>query len=199
MSAARANPIPVNEWKIVIEDGFAPSSQGIIISPGDTVLFVNNTRYPVNIVFDPTSQPEPMFSDTPVIPPGESYVATTSPDLDGSEMYRVYSGGVKQNGGPYVIQVGRGPLYIEVTHGITAPDPAVIPAGGTLRIIDSANHSYTVIDWKKSGNSCPNPFNPPLAAVGNHEVTAGTGEYSYTLSSCNPIVGDGGGTIKVSS
>jgi hypothetical protein len=199
MSAARVTPIPATEWEIVIGNGFAPSTPGLIISPGDSVLFVNMTEYPVNIVFDPTSQPQPMFSDTPVIPAGGTYLTTTSPDLDGSEMFNVYSSGVKKNDEPYVIQVGRGPLYIAITHGITAPDPAVIPPGGTLRIVDSANHSYRVIDWKKGGNSCPNPFNPPLAAVGNHLATAEAGDYQYTLSSTSPIVGDGGGTIKVTS
>jgi hypothetical protein len=198
MSAARAIPITATEWSVTIDNTFTPKPPAFIIEPGDTVKFINNSGSDINIQFDPTSQPEPMFSNTPVIPKnGGTYVATTSPGVNGSELYSIYVGTTKQNGGPYAIQVGTGPLYVEVTNAETAPDPAVIPVGGTLRIIDSANNPWTV-GWKQGGNPCPNPFNPPLTTVGNHQVTANTGKYDYTLSSGGPILGNGGGTIIVS-
>jgi len=196
MSAARAIPVTATEWPVTIDNTFTPKPPAFIIEPGDSVKFINNSGSDINIQFDPTSQPAPMFSNTPVIRNGQSYLVT-SPNLNGSELYAVYVGNNKQNGGPYAIQVGTGPLYIEVTAGNTLPDPAVIPVNGTLRIIDNANNPWTV-GWEKNSNPIPNPFNPPLTTVGSHQVTAAAGQYDYVLSSDEPILGNGGGTIIVS-
>jgi hypothetical protein len=199
MSAARAIPLTeATVWTVTIDNTYTPTPQAFIIQPGDQVNFVNNSGSTIAIAFDTTSQPQSFFSNIPSILNGGNYVTPQTPDLNGSQLYGIYVGGVKQSG-PFCIQVGTGPLYIVVTNGVTLPDSATIPVNGTLRILDSANDPWTV-EWDQNGQPVTNnPFNPPLTTVGSHQIVAGAGEYTYSLSPADPKGGDGGGTIKVTN
>ena len=65
--------------------------------------------------------------------------------------------------GPYAIQVGAGPMFIEITASDSEPDPILVPKGGTLQMFSNDNNTY-LIGW-------PN-FNPfPGLTQANPGVT----------------------------
>ena len=130
-----------------------------------------------------------MFTDITDFAKGATDEQT--PEANGSVNYFIYEMDGTQHG-PFAIQVGGGPLYIQVTAGRCLPDPAVIPVGGSLRMVSSDFDSYNV-GWGRAAN----PFNPSLSTVGMHNATAPAGEYNYSVSGCGPIEGNGGGKVIV--
>lgn len=198
MSAARVIPMDQTEWPIAIDSTFTATPQGITVQPGDQINFENNSEVAVNIQFLPNPPGEAVYPSMNVAVGPKSSNGFTAPSYNASANYNIYVGATKQAGGPYAIQVGVGPLYIQVTYtdgeGECSPDPAVIPHGGNLRMVETDHHSYSV-GWKGGKN----PFNPPLATVGSHQSTASAGQYEYTVSGGGPILGGGGGTIIITS
>ncbi len=195
MSAARVIPMG-QSVSITIDDNFNATPQGVIVQPGDQVNFQNNSDVCINIQFEPNPPGEAVYPNMNLAVGAQSSNGFTAPSYDASANYNIYVGTAEQPGGPYALQVGVGPLYIQVTYvngeGQCSPDPAVIPPGGKLRMVETDHHSYSV-GWKGGKN----PFNPPLAAVGSHKA-ASAGEYEYTVSE-GPAEGGGGGTIIISN
>jgi hypothetical protein len=202
MSAARNLPPledPVQDITITYANStLTLSPQGVIIAKGEQVNFMNSqsSQAAINITFNPNPPGPPagptMFTNITNLQPGATN-SQTAPSTDGSVNYTVTAGG--KTYGPYAIQAGVGPLYVQVTNekgqGNCLPDPAVIPLGGNLRMAETDHHSYTV-GWEGGSN----PFNPPLSTVGSHQATASAGEYEYTVSE-GPAEGGGGGKIIV--
>jgi hypothetical protein len=195
MSAARNLPPledPVKDISITYANSvLTVSPQGVIVAKGEQVNFANtaSSQAAINITFNP-NPPGPPPGPTPFtnitdLQPGESN-SQTAPNSDGSVNYTVTAGGTTF--GPYAIQVGNGPLYVQIDNGVNSPKKAVIPVGGTLRIVDTANNPWYV-KWDGGAN----PFTPPLTTVGNHQATLGAGEYDYKFSEGGPLLGGGGG------
>ncbi len=198
MCAARVIPMDKTERTITIDNTFKATPQGIIVQPGDQVNFLNNSEVAVNIQFQPNPPGEAVYPSMNVPVGPKSSNGFTAPSYDASANYNIYVGATKQAGGPYAIQVGVGPLYVQVTYtggqGVCSPDPAAVPPGGNLRIVETDHHSYKV-GW--SGGH--NPFNPPLTTVGSHQSTASAGQYEYTVSEGGPVLAGGGGTIIITN
>ena len=108
--------------------------------------------------------------------------------------------------GPFSIQVGTGPIYVQVTlgngSGFSAPDQIAVPAGGALEMINMDPHEYG-ISWPGIPT---NPFNPYLTDVGGaggnvlHTATAAAGSsytYKITPKQPTPVLGIGGGRVII--
>jgi len=137
---------------------------------------------------------------------------THAPDYDAAANYYIYVGTVNQNpNDPYAIQVGNGPLYVQVTWspslgaGQTNPDPVAIPPQGNLQMYSADTTSYNVT-WPNTGDPFTLPQNltqvvPVVANNLNYTATSGVATYKFTLLKKSPSrtlgSGNGGGTVKV--
>ena len=206
MAAARNLPIPEAVQTITIDATFTPTPKGIIVHKGDTVNFVNNSSSTVTIQFAP-NPPGPAVSGNVSIP-ANSTGGFVAPNVDAAANYDIYVGSVKQNTDPYAIQVGVGPLYLQVTWsqalgaGQCTPDPLSLPFGGSLEAFSTDSTSYT-LTWPATGD----PFTPPLTSVvpgvGNNipgAATSTTAIYKFKVVKSGFVTestGSGGGTVKV--
>jgi hypothetical protein len=187
-------PYPVS----ISSTGVVSPATGIMMN-NQSVQFTNNTGAQITVTFQADGQGETVFPNTPV--PGNGGTATVSPqtsdrtanfNIDGSNSF------------PYAIQVGAGPLYVLVSWDTSLaeadcnPSPAVIPAGGTVKMFRESTDSHTYsVRWP---NIVSNPFTPPLTSADGLVHTANTtGNLGYTLNSPAPgdQIGHGAGTIKV--
>jgi plastocyanin len=212
MSAARHLPMNEVVQTITIDSTLTPTPQAVKVAPGTEIEFVNNSGDTINITFNanPPGSPPPnaqvLFNNTANIGPGES--DTLTPLLsNGSTNYMVNVVGGSSYG-PFAIQVGNGPLYVQVTYDSTNnvamcdPGTVVIPVGGALQMINTDSNSYN-IGW----GGITNPFNPALTTVGGnqgnsiHQGTASAGTYTYTAGkvSAGEVPGVGGGKVIISN
>jgi len=189
MSAARHIPrVEATNYQISIDATYTPSPQGLIVQPGDQVSFYNNVG--AGVVITIYCQPNPPAAQVPYTtnPPNQviqigpiSYgnsAGFTAPNVNSAMDYYVYANGVKQTG-PFSVQVGSGPLWVQVT-AAGWPDEVAIPVGGTIEMVSQTSQSYNV-GWQPS-----DPFTTPLNSVqpsGNSPHTAksnASGTYTYT-------------------
>ena len=204
MTAARHIPITDTVYTIDIDSTFTASPKCLIVQQGDTVNFQNNSGSTVTIEFLP-NPPGQSVSGNITIPNG-SGAGFTAPNYNAAANYDIYVGTTKESG-PYAIQVGTGPFYIQLYDTsagiITNPSPIVIPVGGYLEMI-SSDLNYNVSNWTPA-----DPFSPPLTSVqvgapnnSPHQENTGDGlDYTYKLTKATPggTTGNGGGTVKVKS
>jgi hypothetical protein len=198
MSAARVIPMDQTEWTITIDNNFNVTPQGVIVQPGDQVNYQNNSDVCINIQFEPNPPGEAVYPNMNLPVGAKSSKGFTAPSYDASANYSIYVGTAQQPGGPYALQVGVGPLYIQVTYvngeGQCSPETAAIPVEGKLRMVETDHHSYSV-GWQGGKN----PFQPPLGTVGSHKA-ASAGTYEYSVAEGGPVLGGGGGgTIIVTN
>ena len=203
MTAARHLPIADTVYTLMIDSTFTPSSKGLIVQQGDTVNFQNYSGSDITIQFQPN-------------PPGESVSANIgistgntsgfiAPNYNAAANYYIYVGSTEKSG-PFAIQVGTGPMYVQIVStvaGITTnPSPVAMPAGGYLEMI-SNDYNYNVGNW-----SPVDPFSPALTSVGvgagnnsphQENTTNAVVDYTYKLTAATPgaTTGSGGGTVKV--
>ncbi len=209
MCAARNFP-PANDTVQQISISYVNATltltpQGVIIAAGEQVSFVNSagSQGAISITFNPNPPSPPtsptMFNNISNLQPGSSQTQT-APNTNGSVNYTVTAGG--NSFGPYAIQVGIGPLYIQISNNDCEPGIAAIPPRGMLLMYSTdsgSKASYNVL-WPGSGAG---PFTPPIqtAAGGmqNNVASAGSatvGQYSYTVSK-PPLESPGGGKVII--
>jgi len=205
--AARVIPMTEVVHTINIDSTFKASPKAIKIPVGDGVSFTNGSGASINIQFEPNPPGPQLCVNSGPIAPGSSY-AQGPFNVDGSVNYYVYQGTTVKSG-PYAIQVGSGPLYIQITYsqaltnGQCTPDPVALPYGGTLQMI-SNDYTYNV-SWPGG-----DPFTPPglttvYLGAGNNsphtEDLSAVLDYSYRVQKTTPGItegtGNGGGTVKV--
>jgi len=206
--AARHIPEPefLPSQTITIGTTFEPSPKGCIIAPPGTlsITFTNNSGAPISIQFEtnPVYPNQIVFNNISNLANNTSN--TQQPQVANATVnYNVIANGTSH--GPYAIQVGNGPMYVQVTYDTTKsagqcnPDPIAIPPGGTLEMV-STDYTYEVA-WPTS-----DPFTPPLqwiyAGVANntpHTANNSVADYGYTVAKYPPLkdAGNGGGTIKI--
>jgi hypothetical protein len=207
--AARHLPVDrdfVPSQTITIGTNFEPSPKGCTIAPPGTlsITFTNNSGTTIDIQFEtnPVYPNQIVFNNVSNLANGTSN--TQQPQVANATVnYNVIAGGTPY--GPYAIQVGNGPMYVQITYDTTksagqcTPDPIAIPPGGTLEMV-STDYTYTV-GWLTS-----DPFTPALNwvydGVANntpHTANNSLGDYSYTVAKYPKIQnsGSGGGTVKV--
>jgi hypothetical protein len=206
MATQRVIPIEVDSYPakvITINPGYVPTPQACKIagSAQQEVTFTNNSGATIDIRFDGIPVIGNVFSDITGLTDGNSSDPQLPQVANGTANYRVYVGGVKQAGGPYAIQVGNGPMYIQVTNvatgPMTNPDPVAIPYGGTLEMLPGDAHTYGV-SWKNNLD----PFTPPITKVDSTphtEQLSAIADYKYTVTKTEIKfgTGNGGGTVKI--
>jgi hypothetical protein len=157
-------------WNGSILTNNAPAK---IVAVGSDVTFVNSSSSvaAITINFAPNppgvSNPPgpPLFTqNTITIQPGQNSGALALPaNTNGAVNYTVSVNG-NQEGGPYAIQAGTGPLYVQITNFTPNPGEAAVPATvsssqqGMLEMYSTDQTSYT-IKWPAM-----NPF-PGLTAA----------------------------------
>ena len=208
MAAARHIPMTEAVWTINIDTTFTPTPKGVIVKPGDQVSFVNGSGVAISVQFA-ANPPGPAVSANLSIGVGAT-ASFTAPNTNASANYNIYVGPTQKSGGPYAIQVGSGPLYVQVSYNVATgqaictPDPVTIPYGnatvgrGTLEMMPvNAGDSFSV-SWSNG-----DPFNPPLVSVDSlpHTEMVNVGSYPYAVAKTGIMAGggSGGGTVKVKS
>ncbi len=216
---AKAHVIPIEADDVSAPQVIKITGAGVaspaarIIGAGQSVTFINNYGSPVDIQFDPNSiAPTTVFNDIIGLSPANSN--TQKPQVaNGSVNYYVKVGSGPAQG-PYAIQVGAGPLYIQVSYNpasgkaLVNPNPAMIPCKGTLEMV-STDYNYDVA-WTTG-----DPFAPALTSVGvsnntpHQESKGAIGDHAYTVTKygtsqntrggVTAAGGGGGGTVKVKS
>jgi hypothetical protein len=207
---AAARHIPRNEPETAWTISFTYNGSTMIASYpalkgvqfGDQVTFANSasSTAPINITFNSnppvvTNPPGPvLFNNTPNLQPGIGDEQQPQAPNGSVNYYVNVVGG--PSFGPYAIQVGAGPMYIEITSLNSEPDPILIPKGGTLQMYSNDNNTYD-IGWP-SFNPFPGLTQANPGAANNNPYTQSGPAQNYAYSvSVNGQDGPGGGTIKV--
>lgn len=211
MAARHLPHIPKEEiaQTITIDSTFAASPKAVIIPAGQPVSFTNNSGTSVLISFEPNPPGPTLFSEIPNLANGATNTQTpNAPTGNGAVNYYIYDSNNAAHG-PYAIEVGNGPLYVQVTWsqalgaGQCTPDPAVVPYLGHLEAY-SNDYNYTV-GWPTSFGD---PFSPQLNSIvpgsaNNNPVqeVANLNLYKYTVTKNPPNTkegtGSGGGKVIV--
>lgn len=209
--AARVIPMEVVVQSITIDNTYTATPKAVRIPPlqaGQQVSFTNNSGTSVLISFEPNPPGPTMFVEIPNLANGATNTQTPSVDVYGNGAVNYYIYDANNNAhGPYAIEIGNGPLYVQVTWsqamgaGLCTPDPAVVPYLGHLEVY-SNDYNYNV-GWPTSFGD---PFTPRLNSVApgsanNSPVqeTANFNLYKYTVTKNppNPKEGTGNGGGKV--
>jgi hypothetical protein len=173
------------------------SSPAIIVGATDSITFANlSATATISIAFaanppviNPTGPTGPVLFNSMILGPGSSN-AQTPMAANGSVNYTVTAGGTTF--GPYSIQVGAGPLYVQVASSQTTPETVSLPKGGTLEMYSTDVTYY--VSWTAMGDPFATP--PGLTEVlkatsGSdpnvpHTVTANVALYVYALGTSAP-------------
>jgi hypothetical protein len=215
MAAARVISFGENvpDQLITINSSFAPSPEGCFIQAGQNVTFTNGSGAVIDIKFAPNPITPTVFTDiTGLSPTAPNNTATRAPSSqvpNGSVNYYVYLGGVLQSG-PYAIQVGTGPMFVQIsTSGgnvVYTPATAAIPhqvsiGGGTLELV-STDYSYNIGPASFSNMFTPHLTQALVSGNNPHTNIGAVGGFDYTATQQQPspkLGGGGGGKIKVQS
>jgi hypothetical protein len=172
---------------------------------GDYVNFTNdpNSTAPISITFNPnpTGVPNPpgpvLFSSIPASSPLQPGATSQEQPqaTNGSVNYFVtVEGGATF--GPYAIQVGSGPLYVEIAGSSSQPDPIMVPKGGTLQMYSNDTNTYRI------GWTALDPFpgltqaNPGWSNNNPYTQSGPVRGYPYTIT-VEGQQGPGGGRVII--
>jgi len=203
---AAAPNLPMSETvirNITIDDTFTPTPQGIVVNQGDTINFTNNSGVDIVIEFQTNSPGQPVYPPMNLeIDDGDSN-GFTAPNYDCAANYYIYNG--TNLVGPFVIQVGAGPMYVVVTQSGTtvtyAPQTVAVPLGSILppglgKLEMQGPSTSLPVAWKNNSD----PFNPPIQATDgvSHPVNSSATDGGYTyFAGPSPIENPTGGRVIV--
>jgi hypothetical protein len=181
---------------VTIDDAFNPTPQGLIVYPGDTVAFENNSGADITIQFAP-NYTSPVLSANLTVNNGTT-VSFPTPNVAAAANYYIYVGATQMSG-PWVIQVGSGPMYAIFSGPLACNFPTVaVPIGSITTGMGMLNIGANLTSSSLGIRFPSNPFNPPIATNdGSHPIKVGTsaGSYGYTL--VVPLENPGPGTVIV--
>jgi hypothetical protein len=207
MATQRVIPIEEDSYPaqvITIGSNYKPTPttlEGCIIagSGQQSVTFTNNSGATIDIHFGTNPVLGTVFTDIIGLANGTS--STQTPLVaNGTANYHIKEGATVDNG-PYAIQVGSGPMYIQFSDSSTAvitnPSPVAIPYGGKLEMVPAVAGDCYTVTW-----TGVDPFNPPITSADSTihtEDISAVADYSYTVKYAGipGSTGSGGGTVKV--
>jgi hypothetical protein len=201
MAAAPNLPMPktARTWNVAIDDNFNATPPGLIVSPGDTIEFENNSGVDITVQFAANYTGTALYPSMDLPVPNQSTVGFTAPNTNAAANYNIYVNGVQENEDPFVVQVGTGPLYVVLDGAVTYNFPtAAVPLGtaatGMGKLYIGPNDPSSTL-----GISFPtNPFNPPITTNdGPHPVKAGTTPAPYSYTVVDPAENPGPGTVII--
>jgi hypothetical protein len=182
-----------------------------IVAVGSEVTFANSSSSSaaITITFAPnppgiTNPPgAPLFTPTTItIQPGQNSGARTLPaNTNGAVNYTVSVSGT-QVGGPYAIQAGTGPLYVQITDFIPNPNEVAVPptAGSSQGMLEmySTDEPYYTVQWPAL-NPFPGLTKAYISGSTSNKAYAQSGPatiYSYTIP--DPPTAAESGTVRPS-
>jgi len=192
---ATAYEVLYQTWLLNITvQGGASQPDNKIANP-DFIEFQNNAPFPVSITFTTTSGT--VFNNIPSIAGSGGRSTTQQPQKYNTTVnYTITNLNSNQVQGPYAIQVGVGPMQINIQGGQPNPKTISIPSAGQIQFDNQDTATYGV-SWNPF-NSFPNGSVPP----GMNSVLNGpTGNQAQTITYSFPNADgtNGGGTVKVNS
>ncbi|MGD0212085.1 MAG: hypothetical protein ABSB87_02560 [Terriglobales bacterium] len=203
MAAAPNLPISDVIRNITVDDTFTPTPQGIVVNHGDTVTFYNNSGVDIVIEFQTNNPGQPVYPSMNLeVDDGDSN-SFTAPNYDCAANYYIYNG--TNLVGPFVIQVGAGPMYVAVTQSGTTvtytPQTVAVPLGSILppglgKLEVRGPSTSLPVDWT-NGND---PFNPPIQTTDgvSHPVNSSATDGGYTYwAGTNPLENPANGRVIV--
>ena len=210
MAAAPNYPMPDGlTWTLNVDGTYTPSRQGIVVNQGDQITFENNSGLDIVISFQTNGTGSPVYSSMTLDVPNGGSNSFTAPSYDCAANYYIYEANTQppvQLSGPFVIQVGTGPLFLSIGGTYTSPtyNPAIIavplgsalpPGAGKLQV--NATAASFGINW----NNNSDPFTPPVSATGGsaHSVSlsASAANYTYTAGQPGPNANPAGGKVII--
>jgi|SRR5580704_2336614 hypothetical protein len=194
--AARAHDDIV--WDIPISDLSGTPVSGepdIEMAITDTLEFTNNASYPVSIVFTTTSGS--VFNNISSLAGGGTTSPAQSPKLDNMTVnYTITNLNTNAQSTPCGIQVGVGPLRIDILAANTIPDPVSIPAGGQIQFFPDEEYDISIVP-PNAFNKSLNTISPPSSVV--LTATDLSPQATYTIKGSGIKGTDGKGTVKIGS
>ncbi len=209
--------LPLSEaitWDITVDDTYTPSKQGVVVNQGDQITFYNNSGVDITIEFQPNVSNGQ--NQTPVYAPMSLPVSDgddnsfTAPRANCAANYYIYNADVTPPAllsGPFVIQVGSGPMYVSIAGSISnptySPQTVAVPLGtilppglGKLQMNSNVPNTVFGIGWTNNND----PFDPAISSTGSapHPVdpSASVTSYSYAAGA-NPINNPTGGKVII--
>jgi hypothetical protein len=192
-------PDPAVTRTVTIDASFNATPPGLIVNPGDTVMFQNNSGADITIQFLPNYTSPALSSNLAVANGGEG--GFVAPGSNAAANYNIFVGAVQQNSDPYVIQVGAGPIFVVFPVGPATPcnyPTVAVPQGTTASGMGQVNMGPNLTSASLAISFTTNPFNPPITAPGGaHSVAPGAsaGSYVYTTLLSAESPGPGGTVI----
>jgi hypothetical protein len=187
-----------NSGPISVGSGFVPSPQGCTVPPNGSVNFTNNSGATITVTVTPAS----IFNiGTFTLPAGESQLLTAQV-ASGSVTYCI-NNNVQQ---PYAIQVGSGPMVVQIAGGSSTtytPQFTAIVTSGALQM--NGDQKYSIV-WAGGQPVTPANLTTVFQGMSNNAVHTGlatAGQFSYNASpsgitaKMGGVGGGGGGKIII--
>jgi hypothetical protein len=185
-------------WQLGITLQGTASQPDVPIGNGDSIEFLNSARFPVKITF--TTSSGKVFNDIPSIAAnGGRSTPQSAQQSNVTVNYTITDTNTGAPQGPYAVEVGTGPLRINIAAANPTPQTmstVSIPLGGEIQF--DCDASYT-ISWNPANVVSPNV--DPLLQGLNQVQTAQTGNQvtvaAYDLFDTKGVTGHG--TVKIGS
>jgi len=209
MAAARHIPTPETDsltvtfvWNGSTLTNNYPSE---IVVVGSQVTFANSSSSSaaITITFAPNPPGARLFAQTTItIQPGQNSGALTLPaDTNGAVNYTVSVNG-NEVGGPYAIQAGSGPLYVQITNFVPNPNEVAVPptVGSSQGMLEmySTDQPYYTIKWP-AFNPFPGLTTAYISGSTSNKAYAQSGPattYTYTVPDPPTVAEDTGDKVR---
>lgn len=200
---AAAPNLPMSETvtrNIAIGTTYTPSPQGIVVNEGDSINFQNNSGVDIIIEFLTNADGEPVYPPMSLQVSNGGSNSFTAPSYDAAANYNIYNNDVTPPtylSGPFVIQVGSGPMFVSISGSysnpsynpptVAVPRGSILPPGlGNLQMNSDVPNTDFGIGWTNNSD----PFNPGIGSTDGtpHPVnpSASLGPYTYSAGEPGP-------------
>jgi hypothetical protein len=183
-------------WDVPINDNASTPESGepdIVMASTDTLEFTNNAPYSVSIIFTTTSGT--VFNNIASLANGTNSAKQSPQKNNVTVNYTITNLSNNNASTPCGVQVGVGPLRINILAGNTNPDPVSIPEGGEIQFYPDDDYEIQITP--------PNAFNKALSSIQppSSPVLKAT---NLALQATYKLIGgirgtDGKGTVKIGS
>ncbi|MBV9572943.1 MAG: hypothetical protein JOY93_02725 [Acidobacteriales bacterium] len=195
MATARKLPDLANVITINASGAAQPATT---IGNSDSISFHNAAPNAIKITF--TNSNGTVFNDIPSIGVGQTSAAQNPQQINQTVNYSVTNLSSQGVQGPYAIEVGSGPLRVNIVNGNATPASMAtveIPQGGQVDLY--CDNAYTNFGWTTA-----NVFTPTIGSLarGSNPQTVKPGNQvninAYTISTSLSAT-QGRGTVKINS
>jgi len=183
-------------WDILISDNSGtpqPEYPNIVVGNTDTIEFTNNATYPVSIVFTTTSGT--VLANISNLANGATSAQQTARIPNVTVNYTITNLSTGAPSTPCGIQVGVGPIRINILASNPNPPTVSIPQSGEIQFFPDVQYQITITP--------PNAFSKALSSIQPPssivlKATSLAPQATYTLVG-GPEGTSGKGTVKIGS